>query len=118
MSCRNCHYRSVPIPFSIPTPLRRLANTYNVLTCAKGRPHCGYFVPALKIGQYLAAGCHVIVLLADIHAFLDNLKSSVELVQARAQYYQWTITEILKAVGVPIEKLEFVMGSSYQKTPE
>ena len=37
------------------------------LTAIKGRPHCGYFVPALKIGQLLAAGCNVVILLADMY---------------------------------------------------
>ncbi|KAK0619011.1 tyrosyl-tRNA synthetase [Immersiella caudata] len=87
-------------------------------TATTGRPHCGYFVPAMKIGQLLAAGCHVIVLLADIHGFLDNLKAPIELVNYRAQYYKFCITSILKAVKVPTDKLEFVLGSSYQKSPE
>ncbi|KAK3359606.1 tyrosyl-tRNA synthetase [Lasiosphaeria hispida] len=87
-------------------------------TATTGRPHCGYFVPALKIAQLLAAGCHVVILLADIHGFLDNLKAPIELVNYRAQYYQFCVTAILEAVGVPTEKLEFVLGSSYQKTPE
>ncbi|KAK3374171.1 hypothetical protein B0T24DRAFT_679537 [Lasiosphaeria ovina] len=86
-------------------------------TATTGRPHCGYLVPGLKIGQLLAAGCHVVILLADIHAFLDNLKSSVELVEYRAKYYRWAITNMLEALGVPTEKLEFVLGSSYQKSP-
>ncbi|KAK5656717.1 hypothetical protein OQA88_4264 [Cercophora sp. LCS_1] len=87
-------------------------------TATTGRPHCGYFVPALKIGQLLAAGCNVVILLADIHGFLDNLKAPIELVNHRAEYYKFCITEILNAVGVPTEKLEFVLGSSYQKSPD
>jgi tyrosyl-tRNA synthetase len=57
-------------------------------TATTGRPHCGYFVPILKIAQFLAAGCHVKVLLADIHGFLDNLKAPIELVKYRAEYYR------------------------------
>ncbi|KAI5467655.1 tyrosyl-tRNA synthetase, class Ib [Mariannaea sp. PMI_226] len=87
-------------------------------TATTGRPHCGYFVPAMKIAQLLAAGCEMTILLADIHGFLDNLKAPIELVQYRVEYYRLTITGILKAVGVPIEKLKFVLGSSYQKSPE
>ncbi|KAK3685178.1 tyrosyl-tRNA synthetase [Podospora appendiculata] len=87
-------------------------------TATTGRPHCGYFVPALKIAQLLAAGCNVVILLADIHGFLDNLKSPYEIVEYRAQYYRYAVTAILEAVGVPTEKLEFVLGSSYQKSPE
>jgi tyrosyl-tRNA synthetase len=72
------------------------------------------FVPILKIAQFLSAGCHVKVLLADIHGFLDNLKAPIELVKYRAEYYRYTIRSLLKAVNVPIEKLEFVLGSSYE----
>ncbi|KAF2268496.1 tyrosine tRNA ligase [Lojkania enalia] len=87
-------------------------------TATTGRPHCGYFVPGLKLAQFLQAGCHVKVLLADIHGFLDNLKAPIELVKYRAEYYRFVITALLKAVQVPIDRLEFVLGSSYQLTPE
>ncbi|KAF7548781.1 hypothetical protein G7Z17_g6823 [Cylindrodendrum hubeiense] len=87
-------------------------------TATTGRPHCGYFVPAIKIAQLLAAGCDVTVLLADIHGFLDNLKAPIELVQHRAEFYRLTITAILQAVGVSTDKLKFVLGSSYQKSAE
>ncbi|KAL1632877.1 Tyrosine--tRNA ligase cytoplasmic [Diplodia intermedia] len=85
-------------------------------TATTGRPHCGYFVPMLKIAQFLQAGCHVKILLADIHAFLDNLKAPIELVNYRAKYYKYVITESLKAVGVSVDRLEFVLGSEYQKS--
>ncbi|KAM5342716.1 hypothetical protein ACJ41O_013682 [Fusarium nematophilum] len=85
-------------------------------TATTGRPHCGYFVPAMKIAQFLAAGCDVTILLADIHGFLDNLKAPIELVAQRAEYYKFIITSMLKAVGVPTDQLRFVLGSSYQTT--
>ncbi|KAF4548923.1 Tyrosine--tRNA ligase [Elsinoe fawcettii] len=87
-------------------------------TATTGRPHCGYFVPCLQIAKFLAAGCKVKVLLADIHGFLDNLKAPIELVEYRAIYYKFVITELLKAVGVDISRLEFVLGSSYQLSKE
>ena len=31
-----------------------------------------------------------------------------------ASYYKFTIAALLEAVGAPIEKLRFVLGSSYQ----
>jgi tyrosyl-tRNA synthetase len=34
----------------------------------------GYFVPIFKIGDFLKAGCHVTILFADLHGFLDNMK--------------------------------------------
>jgi tyrosyl-tRNA synthetase len=77
-----------------------------------------HLVPAVKIAQFLAAGCDVTILIADIHGFLDNLKAPIELVEYRAKYYEYTIRAMLQAVGVSTEKLRFVLGSSYQKSPE
>ncbi|KAE8153392.1 hypothetical protein BDV25DRAFT_136994 [Aspergillus avenaceus] len=87
-------------------------------TACTSSPSVAYFVPAIKIAQFLAAGCEVTVLIADIHAFLDSLKAPLELVEQRAIYYRNVVTEMLKAIGVSTEKLRFVMGSSYQKSPE
>jgi len=87
-------------------------------TATTGRPHCGYFVSAVKMAQLLAAGCELKVLLADIHAFLDSLKAPIELVESRVEFYRYTITAMLRAVGVSTEKLTFVLGSSYQKSSE
>jgi len=55
-------------------------------TATTGRPHCGYFVPTLQIASFLKAGCKVKVLLADIHAMIDALKSPAELIRHRAEY--------------------------------
>jgi len=75
-------------------------------------------VPMMKIAELLAAGCHVKILLADIHAYLDNMKSTLELVKHRAKYYELLVKATLKAIGVDISLLEFVYGSDYQLTPE
>ncbi|KAI9823569.1 MAG: hypothetical protein M1832_002350 [Thelocarpon impressellum] len=83
-------------------------------TATTGRPHCGYFVPMMKLAQFLRAGCRVKLLLADIHGFLDNLKAPIELVNFRAEYYRHVITSLLRSVNVSVERLEFVLGSSYQ----
>lgn len=83
-------------------------------TATTGKPHIGYFVPVTKIADFLKAGVEVKILLADIHAFLDNLKAPIELVNHRAKYYELLIKAVLKSVKVPIDKLTFVVGSSYQ----
>ena len=83
-------------------------------TATTGKPHCGYFVPMVKLAHFLKAGCHLKVLLADVHGFLDNLKAPIELVKFRAEYYKFVIVAVLEAIGVPVERLEFVLGSSYQ----
>ncbi len=83
-------------------------------TAPTGKPSVGYFVPMIKISDFLKAGCEVKILLANIHAFLDNMKSSWEVVNYRSEYYKIITTEILKVLGAPLDKLEFVEGSSYQ----
>ena len=92
--------------------------TFDTLLCTgtatTGKPHCGYFVCIIKIAHFLRAGCKVKILLADIHGFLDNLKAPIELVEYRAKYYRCVITSLLKSIDVPIDKLEFIFGSSYQ----
>lgn len=87
-------------------------------TAPTGRPHCGYFVPMTKLAHFLKAGCEVTVLLADLHAFLDNMKASLEVVSYRAKYYELVVKAILKSINVPIEKLKFVVGSSYQTSTD
>ncbi len=83
-------------------------------TAPTGRPHLGYFVPMFKIADMLEAGCHVTILFADMHAYLDNLKTSWELLDYRTKYYEFVITEMLKHIGVSITKLKFVKGTDFQ----
>ncbi|KAI9470879.1 MAG: tyrosyl-tRNA synthetase [Benjaminiella poitrasii] len=87
-------------------------------TAPTGRPHIGYFVPMTKIADFLSAGVEMTVLFADIHAFLDNMKAPLELVQHRVKYYEHLIKAVLTSIGVPIEKLKFVVGSSYELSKE
>lgn len=70
----------------------------------------------MKIAQFLRAGCKVKILFADIHGFLDNLKAPLELVAHRAKYYEYVIASLLRSINVPIDKLEFVLGSTFQKS--
>lgn len=83
-------------------------------TATTGKPHVAYFVAMTKIADFLKAGCEVTVLLADLHAYLDNMKAPWSLIEHRTQYYQAIIRAMLKAIGVSIEKLHFIQGRSYQ----
>lgn len=83
-------------------------------TATTGRIHIGYFIQFLKIADYLKAGCHIKILFADLHAFLDNMKSSLEQLEWRTKYYQLIIKEVLKSMGIDISRLEFVKGTDYQ----
>lgn len=80
--------------------------------------HLGYFAPMFKIIDFLQAGCEVIILVADLHAVLDNMKSTFEQVEARTHIYTVLIQELLKSLNVDISKLKFVKGTDYQLTKE
>lgn len=83
-------------------------------TATTGSPHIGYFVPIMKIGDFLRAGCNVTILFADLHGFLDNNKSTWELLHHRCLWYESVIKAMLRRVNVPIDRLRFVKGTSYQ----
>ncbi|GJJ14259.1 hypothetical protein Clacol_008523 [Clathrus columnatus] len=83
-----------------------------------GRPHIGYFVPLTKIADFLRAGVEVTILLADVHAFLDNLKAPLELVKHRTKYYEFVLRAVFESLSIPVSKLLFVQGSSYQLTQD
>jgi len=53
-------------------------------------------------------------LIADLHAYLDNMKAPWELLALRTQYYEHAIKAMLTELNVPLEKLKFVKGSDYQ----
>lgn len=83
-------------------------------TATTGKPHVAYFVPMLKVADFLRAGCEVTILFADLHGYLDNMKAPWELLQLRAQYYEHSIKAMLTSLGVQLDKLKFVKGSEYQ----
>ncbi len=81
-------------------------------TAPTGKPHVGYFLPALKIADLLKAGFKVKILLADLHAALDNVSWSV--LEKRYNYYKEIIPLMIKVIGVDIKNLEFIKGSDFQ----
>jgi tyrosyl-tRNA synthetase len=83
-------------------------------TATTGMPHIGYLVPILKLADFVEAGCTVTVLLADLHAFLDNLKAPLDLVELRSQCYEAVIRALLESVGTRMDKIRFVKGSDFQ----
>ncbi|KAJ7629404.1 tyrosine tRNA ligase [Mycena polygramma] len=87
-------------------------------TAPTGRPHIGYFVPLTKIADFLQADAEMIIYLADIHAFLDNMKAPLELVEYRTKYYAFVIHAVFKSLGIPTNKLKFSLGSDHQLTKE
>ena len=104
-----------------------IGDTQDIKTIIKERPlkiyfgtaptntiHIGYFVPLLKIADFVDAGCDVTILLADLHAILDNLKSSFETINKRSEYYEIMLLEMLKLLNVDTNKIKFVRGTKFQ----
>lgn len=87
-------------------------------TATTGKPHIAYFVPMSKIADFLKAGCHVTILVADLHAYLDNMKAPWELLQLRTKYYEAIIKAMLESINVPLDKLKFIQGTEYQLSRE
>tara|TARA_Y100000310_G_scaffold301232_1_gene337526 strand:- start:512 stop:1537 length:1026 start_codon:yes stop_codon:yes gene_type:complete len=85
-------------------------------TAPTGRPHVGYFIWGLKVADLLKAGFHVKILIADLHAALDN--TPWNLLEHRYDYYAEIIPLMIQAMGADISELEFVKGSELQLKPE
>lgn len=85
-------------------------------TAPTGKPHVGYFLPALKIADFLKAGFKVKILLADLHAALDNVPWIV--LEKRYDYYKKIIPLLIQAIGVDIKKLQIIKGSELELKPE
>jgi len=87
-------------------------------TATTGRPHIGYLKPLLKICDFLKAECEVTILFADLHAFLDAMKSDWSHLKYRTQYYEELIKSTLILLDAPIDKLKFVKGTDFQLSTE
>ena len=91
-------------------------------TATTGKPHIGYLMPLLKIKDFLLAECNVTILFADLHAYLDSLKSTEEQLEYRVKYYTMLIKETLFALGVSKDtidsKINFVRGTEFQLSPK
>ena len=83
-------------------------------TSPTGKPHVGYLVPLIKLAHFLKAGCRVMVLFADLHAYLDSMKTSWDLLEHRTKYYEIVIKKVLQILGVDTSVLFFVRGTQFQ----
>lgn len=81
-------------------------------TAPTGKPHIGYLLPALKMADLLKAGFKVKILLADLHAALDNVPWHV--LEKRYNYYAKIIPLLVRSIGVNVKDLEIVRGSDFQ----
>lgn len=85
-------------------------------TSPTGKPHIGYLLPLIKLAHFLKAGCRVIVLFADLHAYLDSMKTSWDLLENRTKYYEIVIKKVLQIINVDTSVLFFVRGTQFQLT--
>ena len=85
-------------------------------TAPTSSPHVGYFLPMLKVADFLKAGFKVKILLADLHAALDNTPWNI--LEKRYKYYKKIIPLIIQAVGVNVKHLEIIKGSDFELKPE
>ena len=79
-----------------------------------GEMHIGHFTTIRKLADFLHAGLDVTVLVADLHAHLDDEKSPFELLDARTEYYQEAIEGMIEAAGADADDITFVRGMDYQ----
>jgi tyrosyl-tRNA synthetase len=78
-----------------------------------GKVHLGHMLTANKLLDLQKVGFDVVVLLADLHAFL-NEKGSLEEVRKIADYNR----DCFMALGLDPERTEFVYGTDYQLKPQ
>lgn len=83
-----------------------------------GKIHIGYFIPMIKVSDFLKSGFKFTILLADIHAHLDDQKAPFELLDYRVKYYKEIISAMISALGIDTKNLEFKRGSDFELEKE
>ena len=79
-----------------------------------GEMHIGHFTTIRKLADFLRADLDVTVLIADLHAHLDDEKSPFDLLEARSEYYRTAIEAMVEAAGARSEDIEFVNGTEFE----
>lgn len=79
-------------------------------TAPTGPVHIGYFVPLSKVFDFEKAGIKTTILIADIHAALDDQKTMWEELDKKVEYYKKCI-ELGFDWG---ERPKFIRGSDFQ----
>jgi tyrosyl-tRNA synthetase len=79
-----------------------------------GEMHIGHFTTMRKLADFLEAGLDVTVLIADLHAHLDDEKSPFELLDARSEYYRLAIEGMVESAGADPDAVTFTRGTEFQ----
>jgi len=83
-----------------------------------GEMHIGHFTTMRKLADLQAAGVDVTVLIADLHAHLDDEKSPFDLLDSRSTYYRIAIEAMMDAAGADPTAVTFVRGTDFQLDAE
>ncbi|MUV91097.1 tyrosine--tRNA ligase [Halapricum sp. CBA1109] len=83
-----------------------------------GEMHIGHFTTMRKLADFVEAGLDVTVLLADLHAHLDDAKSPFDLLDARTDYYEVAIRAMIDAAGADPDAITFVQGREFELDEE
>jgi tyrosyl-tRNA synthetase len=83
-----------------------------------GEMHIAHFTTMRKLADFLRAGVDVTVLIADLHAHLDDEKSPFDLLDARSAYYQAAVEAMIDAAGADPDDIGFVRGQEFQLDEE
>lgn len=78
-----------------------------------GKIHVGHWVTVRKLRDLQKVGAHVIVLIADLHAFLNG-KGTLDEVQELAEYNR----ACFEALGLGSPQVEYRLGSDFQLSKE
>jgi tyrosyl-tRNA synthetase len=78
-----------------------------------GKIHFGHALTVRKLVDLQAAGARVIVLLADLHAYLND-KGTLEEIRRVAEYNRHCFISL----GLDSKRTEFLLGSDFQLKPE
>ena len=79
-----------------------------------GQMHIGHYTTIRKLVDFLDAGLEVTVLIADLHAHLDDEKSPFDLLDQRSRYYRVAIEQMIDAAGGSPDEVNFVRGTDFE----
>jgi tyrosyl-tRNA synthetase len=83
-----------------------------------GEMHIAHYATIRKLADFIQAGLDVTVLIADLHAHLDDEKSPLDLLDARSRYYQTAIEAMIDTAGATSDRLTFVRGRDFELDSE
>jgi len=79
-----------------------------------GSPHIGYYRAIVKQMDLIKAGFRHKILIADLHAYLDDMKSPWSEIHIRGQIYK----KCFQLLGLDGPNVEYIIGSEFQLNKE